>query len=44
VSVVWQGMQAGGAPPAGIACGTSQYGDESLRRAVSLTVIPPNAS
>jgi type IV pilus assembly protein PilV len=44
VSVVWQGMQAGGAPPAGIACGASQYGDESLRRAVSVTVIPPNAS
>jgi type IV pilus assembly protein PilV len=44
VSVVWQGMQAAGAPPAGIACGTNQYGDEALRRAVSITVVPPNAS
>lgn len=44
VAVVWQGMQTGGAPPAGIACGSGQYGDEGQRRAVSVTVIPPNAS
>jgi type IV pilus assembly protein PilV len=44
VSVVWQGIQTGGAPPAGITCGQNAYGDEGLRRAVSVTVIPPNAS
>jgi type IV pilus assembly protein PilV len=44
VSVVWQGIQTGGTPPPGITCGSGQYGDEGLRRAVSVTVIPPNAS
>lgn len=41
VSVVWQGNQSGGAPPAGIPCGTGLYGaDEANRRAVSITVLP----
>lgn len=42
VAVVWQGIQTGGTPPAGIACGSGQYSDEALRRAVSVTEIPPN--
>lgn len=44
VSVVWQGVQSAGAPPAGITCGQGQYGNDALRRAASVTVIPPNAS
>lgn len=41
VAVAWQGLQAAGAPPAGIVCGQGQYGgDEGLRRAVSVTVLP----
>lgn len=44
VSVAWQGIQSVGAPPAGIACGQGNYGDEAQRRAVSVTVLPPNAS
>jgi hypothetical protein len=27
-----------------VACGQGQYGNENLRRAVSVTLIPPNAS
>lgn len=44
VSVAWQGIDTVGAPPAGIACGQGQYGNEISRRAVSVTVLPPNAS
>ena len=45
VSVAWQGSQSGGAPPAGITCGTGSYGaDEAQRRAVSITVLPPHIS
>lgn len=44
VSVAWQGVETVGAPPAGITCGQGQYGNEILRRAVSITVLPPNAS
>jgi type IV pilus assembly protein PilV len=44
VAVVWQGIQAIGAPPAGITCGSGLYGDESQRRAVSVTLIPATAS
>ena len=40
VAVAWQATEAGGSPPAGIACGTGSYGDESHRRAVSITVLP----
>ena len=40
VSVAWQGTQTGGAPPASINCGSGQYGDDALRRAVSITVQP----
>jgi type IV pilus assembly protein PilV len=39
ISVAWQGTIATTAPPAGITCGTGQYGsDDSLRRAVSVTI------
>jgi type IV pilus assembly protein PilV len=44
VSVAWQGIDTVGAPPAGITCGQGQYGNEIQRRAVSVTVLPPNAS
>lgn len=44
VSVVWQGIQTGGAPPASVNCGSGLYGDEGLRRAVSVTVFPSTAS
>lgn len=44
VSVAWQGGQTLGGPPAAISCGTGQYGDETKRRAVGLTLIPPVAS
>ncbi|MBK0392944.1 type IV pilus modification protein PilV [Ramlibacter algicola] len=45
VSVAWQGINAVGAPPAGITCGTGQFGaDDAQRRAVSVTVLPPTAS
>jgi type IV pilus assembly protein PilV len=40
VAVAWQANEAGGAPPAGITCGTGQYGDETHRRAVSIAVLP----
>jgi type IV pilus assembly protein PilV len=41
VSVVWQGVQGAGAPPAGITCGSGLYGaDDAQRRAVSVTVLP----
>ena len=38
VSVAWQGRVATSAPPAALTCGTGQYGDERLRRVVSLVV------
>ena len=39
VSVAWQGMSATAAPPAGLKCGTGQYGsDDALRRVVSATL------
>jgi type IV pilus assembly protein PilV len=44
ISVAWQGGQTLGGPPAGITCGTGQYGDETKRRAVGLSLIPPVAS
>jgi len=45
VSLAWQGINAVGAPPAGITCGTGQCGaDDAQRRAVSVTVLPPTAS
>jgi type IV pilus assembly protein PilV len=40
VSVAWQGVQAAGAPPAGITCGNGSYGDDAQRRAVAITVLP----
>jgi type IV pilus assembly protein PilV len=39
ITVAWQGSVATTAPPAGLTCGTGQYGsDDSLRRAVGITV------
>lgn len=38
VSVAWQGAGSTVAPPAGLTCGTGQYGDDAARRAVSVTV------
>lgn len=38
VSVAWQGMSATSAPPAALTCGKNQYGDETLRRVVSMNV------
>lgn len=41
VSLAWQGVESGGAPPAGITCGTGSYGaNDANRRAVSITVLP----
>lgn len=42
VGVAWQGSQPTGAPPSTLACGKNQYGDERLRRVVSLPVLIPN--
>lgn len=36
VSVVWQGGGATVAPPVSVTCGSGLYGDEALRRAVSV--------
>lgn len=36
VSVVWQGGGPTVAPPSAVTCGTGLYGDEALRRAVSV--------
>jgi type IV pilus assembly protein PilV len=44
VTVAWQGGQTLGGPPAALTCGQGQYGDETKRRAVGLTLIPPIAS
>lgn len=38
VTVVWQGLNQTAAPSAGVACGQDLYGNEALRRAVSLPV------
>jgi type IV pilus assembly protein PilV len=43
VSVAWQGGQSGGAPPAGVPCGTGSYGTEEQRRAVSITLLPASS-
>lgn len=42
VAVAWQGAQATSAPPAALPCGKNQYGDERMRRVVSLPVLVPN--
>lgn len=45
IAVAWQGVQATGAPPAGVTCGTGSYGtDDAQRRAVSVTVLPVKSS
>jgi len=44
ISVAWQGAQTLAAPPAGIECGKDLYGDDSKRRAVGVTLLPPVAS
>lgn len=36
VSVSWQGLNATAAPSAGVACGRNRYGNEALRRVISL--------
>ena len=38
VSVAWQGIATTAAPAAGFTCGKGLYGDESLRRIVSMNV------
>lgn len=38
VSVVWQGLNATAAPSTGLNCGRNLYGQETLRRAVSVPV------
>lgn len=38
VSVVWQGIAATAAPGAGNDCGLDQYGDNALRRVVTVTI------
>ena len=38
ISVVWQGLTQTVAPPASITCGANSYGNEALRRAVTLTL------
>lgn len=38
ISVAWQGNSTGYAPPAGIPCASGLYGNEALRRAVSVTL------
>ncbi|MDP1528872.1 MAG: type IV pilus modification protein PilV [Rhodoferax sp.] len=44
VSVVWQGGGATVAPPAAVTCGAGLYGDEALRRAVSVPLQIANLS
>ncbi len=44
VSIAWQGGGQTAAPPAGVLCGKDLYGDDSQRRAVSLTVMVPSFS
>ena len=38
ISVAWRGLQPTAAPPAAFTCGTGQYGDERLRRVISITI------
>ncbi|GAC1409604.1 MAG: hypothetical protein NVSMB6_09580 [Burkholderiaceae bacterium] len=38
VSIAWQGIAATTAPPTNLACGMGLYGDERLRRAVSMNL------
>ena len=38
ISVAWKGLQPTVAPPAAFTCGKDQYGDERLRRVISVTV------
>jgi hypothetical protein len=44
VSVVWQGGGATIAPPAAVTCSAGLYGDEALRRAVSVPLQIANLS
>lgn len=44
ISIAWQGAQTLGTPPAGLPCGKDEYGDESKRRAVGVTLLPPVSS
>lgn len=44
VSVVWQGGGVTIAPPAAVTCGTGLYGNEALRRAVSVPLQIANLS
>lgn len=38
IQVVWQGMTKSAAPPASVACGSGDYGDDDFRRAVTTVV------
>ena len=38
ISVAWKGLQPTVAPPAALTCGRGQYGDERLRRVISVTI------
>jgi type IV pilus assembly protein PilV len=38
ISVAWKGLQPTVAPPAAYSCGKDQYGDERLRRVISVTI------
>jgi len=38
IAVAWQGLAPTVAPPAAITCGANLYGDEALRRVVTLTL------
>ena len=38
ISVAWKGLQPTVAPPAAYSCGKDQYGDERLRRVMSVTI------
>lgn len=42
VSVAWQGMSATSAPPVDLTCGMNEYGDEAMRRVVSMSIQPVN--
>lgn len=42
ITVVWQGKTATATPSAGLTCGSGLYGDEKLRRAVSMIVTIAN--
>jgi type IV pilus assembly protein PilV len=38
ISIAWQGVSPTGAPPANLTCGKNLYGNEALRRVVSLSL------